>query len=197
MPNEPAMKEHHFDYGYWIASTEITNLNYAHVTGRIPSTQPTHPKTNVSWHQANAYCQRLTMQERKAGRIPEGHAYRLPTEKEWERAARGGQHTAYNSGNEPDVQSGHFNDSPTMRQFHRITPLPVGQFEPNALGLYDVLGNVAEWTSDLYRARLNYTEFNPLTPDKASQSTQVSVRGGSMLTRASEARFAEIGRAHV
>ncbi len=104
------------------------------------------PADYVSWQMAQDFVGKLN----DAGVAPEGFEFRLPTEAEWERACRAGTTTRYYWGDEWDVDKAHVRDSALERK--RITthgpfrPVEVGLFEPNPWGLYDMIGNVAEWT---------------------------------------------------
>ncbi len=97
------------------------------------------PVINVSWEQAAGYAAWLT---RKTG-----YRYRLPSETEWEYAARGGTATAYWWGDEPG--RGNANCRDCAAEPSRMT-LPVGRFPPNPFGLHDMLGNVWEWVRDCW-----------------------------------------------
>ncbi|MBI5083757.1 MAG: formylglycine-generating enzyme family protein [Acidobacteria bacterium] len=121
----------------------------------FPQTQD-HPVVNVTWDDALAYCKWL-------GKL-DGKTYRLPTEAEWEYAARAGTTTRYFSGDEPKALQAFANvvDDTGITSFphvneivipraegHRFTA-PVASFKPNPWGLYDMAGNVWEWCSDRY-----------------------------------------------
>jgi formylglycine-generating enzyme required for sulfatase activity len=93
------------------------------------------PVINVSWHDAQAYCAWLCDQT--------GQSYRLPSESEWEYACRAGTVTPFNTGD--TINSYQVNFGVT----HKKT-LPVGSFPPNKFGLYDMHGNVWEWTQDCW-----------------------------------------------
>jgi formylglycine-generating enzyme required for sulfatase activity len=146
---------------YYIGVYEVTNAEYKEfcdATGRPyppnppfydPETfepidnyfldYPNHPVVNVSWSDAVAYCEWLS--EEYLGK------YRLPTEAEWERAARGGlENKDYPWGDEISADKANYLDS------WIFMPTEVGSYEPNAFGIYDVAGNVCEWCQDWYDA---------------------------------------------
>jgi formylglycine-generating enzyme required for sulfatase activity len=91
------------------------------------------PVINVSWEDADAFCRWLSEQS--------GFLYRLPTEAEWEYAARGGTESAYWWGESFDARMAYCNSSRTA---------PTDSFEPNPFGLYQVHGNVWEWVQDVW-----------------------------------------------
>jgi formylglycine-generating enzyme required for sulfatase activity len=99
------------------------------------------PAVYVDWHDAVAFCRKLTVQERAGGWLEKGEHYRLPTEAEWEYAARAGT-TGDRHGPLDDVAwYGDNSGSKTHR---------VGTKRANAWGLHDTMGNVWEWTQDWY-----------------------------------------------
>ncbi len=98
------------------------------------------PVINISWNDANAYADWIRRQS--------GLAYRLPTEAEWEYAARAGTTTAFWWGNELEPNSAACDDCSS--QFDGRRSAPVGSFQANPWGLYDMTGNVYEWVSDCY-----------------------------------------------
>ncbi len=105
-----------------------------------------HPRQAVvcvSWQDAMAFCAWLTSRERDGGRLPEGYAYRLPTEGEWEYACRAGTTTKYYWGDDPELYRVYEWCDNTAVQAN-----VVGEFKPNPWGLYDMLGNVMEYCLD-------------------------------------------------
>lgn len=134
-----------------------------------------YPVTGVSWDQARAFCDwRTQLQGNYRSRMNDSppHDYRLPTEAEWEYAARGGRdNTLYPWGsyytrntlgcfmaNFKPMRGNYVADSDT-----RVTSMKVGSFDPNDYGLYDMAGNVAEWTSSAY-FESGYDLMNDLNP---------------------------------
>jgi formylglycine-generating enzyme required for sulfatase activity len=99
------------------------------------------PVINVSWDDATAYCAWLSQQT--------GHAYRLPSEAEWEYAARAGTTSAFWWGNQIDPSLANYDGNYTYangpKGEYRERTLPVESFQPNPFGLYQVHGNVWEW----------------------------------------------------
>lgn len=133
--------------GFWIGKYEVTQAEYLAVTGTNPSEFPgdlSRPISTVSWPDATNYCWLLTGRELAAGRIPAGSRYRLPTEAEWECAARAGTSTRFSYGDD-DADLGLY--AWTMSNAG-LKVHPVGQKLPNPWGLYDMYGNVWEWTLD-------------------------------------------------
>jgi formylglycine-generating enzyme required for sulfatase activity len=129
--------------GFWLGRTEVTQAQWFAIMGTNPSRfkGPVLPVEQVSWHEAMEFCRRVTAAERAAGRLPEGYAYSLPTEAQWEHAAEAGKPEGVPA--DVDDQAWHDNNSGGMTH-------PVAQKKPNARGLYDMLGNVWEWCADWY-----------------------------------------------
>lgn len=182
MPNEGPGTKVTFSYGFWMSAYEVTQMQYWEITGRRPSEfyGPSKPVDSVTWQQAIQFCQILTERERSFGRLPEGYVYRLPTEPEWEYGARGGTETPYHFGSRVVGDVGNFSggflqaDKRGGEQFGSVS---VGIFKPNRWGLYDIHGNVAEWTLDNYDGRL---EGGSITDPKVrTQGDRIAVRGGS------------------
>ena len=143
-----------------------------------------HPVVNVSWNDAVAFCKWLSKQENKT--------YRLPTEAEWEYACRAGTTTRYYSGDDPEtlVKVGNIADATFKEKVPNwpnatikasdgyVFTAPVGQFKPNAFGLYDMHGNAYQWCSDCYDE--DYYAKSPVDDPKGPDSGNDRVlRGGS------------------
>ncbi len=152
-----------------------------------------HPVVNVTWHDAQALAAWLSKTE--------GRRYRLPTEAEWEYAARAGTNTRYYSGDEPEslVRIANTFDAHAKAYWPRLADqalqgddgfaftAPVASFAPNAFGLYDMLGNTWQWTADLYDE--HYYAHSPVDDPQGPSEGQVYVRrGGSWHTWALYAR---------
>ena len=144
-----------------------------------------HPAMDMTNHAAAKFCQWLSAQT--------GHFYRLPTEAEWEYACRAGSATAYSFGDDPEKLGEYawFQEKP-LGEFEDPTYEKVAQKKPNAWGLYDMYGNVAEWTIDGYDAEifksLEDGVSNPWNfPTKRYPRV---VRGGSFKDSASQLRSA-------
>jgi len=133
------------------------------------------PVINVSFNEAIAYTQWLSEQT--------GHTYRLPTEAEWEYTARAGTDTLYWWSNTIGVNQTNCNND-CGDEFTFTSP--VGHFAPNAFGLYDVVGNVREWTCSAYVEVYSGKELVCTTSEKADRV----LRGGAWFLDANNVRIA-------
>ena len=205
---------------FWMGKTEVTQLQWDAVMGTNPERYnqawyhgDALPMENVSWMEANEFCRRLTEQEKKAKRIPDNAIFRLPTEAEWEYACRAGTTTAFNNGKDflqkgtncpelAEVATFRFNSGGKRGRFNRTKP--VATRRPNAWGLLDMHGNVAEWCED------NYTVITPPVPETEKKSkkakkqesevvndkaSQKIIRGGSFMSMPQFCRAAYRGSA--
>jgi formylglycine-generating enzyme required for sulfatase activity len=165
--------------GFWIGTHEVTQGEYLAVTGENPSDFPgdlSRPISSVSWLDASNYCAKLTERELAAGRIPAGTRYRLPTEAEWECAARAGTSTRFSYGDDPDYAS--LTNHAWYFINGKLTVHPVGQKLPNPLGMYDMEGNVWEWCQDWYGDQLGGVQTDPIGPASNPNGYKV-MRGGA------------------
>ncbi|MBL8725392.1 MAG: formylglycine-generating enzyme family protein [Planctomycetes bacterium] len=182
---------------FWLAETEVTQRQWREVMG----TQPWQGQsgtllgddvaaTFVHWQDAVEFCTKLTERERAAGRLPVGHAYRLPTEAEWELAARAGSTTSYCFGDDVAqlrdyaVYAGH-------RQGEHAHA--VKSRRANALGFYDLHGNVWEWCADLVAAGTGAKSdacFDGAVDPLGKSGSQRATRGGGWFYSADHCRSA-------
>lgn len=134
-----------------------------------PSGRGMHPVVLAGYDDANAYCEWLTASQ--------GRCVRLPTEAEWEKAARGGvDGNRYPWGRVIDPSQANYLADP--REKSRRGTRPTGTYEPNGFGLYDVVGNVWEWVSDWYSSDY-YGLGDSRDPRGPSFGQLRVVRGGS------------------
>lgn len=149
--------------GFWLSDHEVTRKEYLSIMGDMAGpigVDSNLPIDSATWRDAVAYCQRLTERERAAGRITAEQEYRLPTEAEWEYAARAGTNGVLYG----DVHAIAWHAGNSQGRVR-----PGKQKIPNAWGLYDLFGNVSEWCADwvdLYRAGDATDPRGPETPPK-------------------------------
>ena len=164
--------------GFWIGKYEVTQVDYLSVMGINPSSfldDLNRPVESVTWNDATNYCVKLTEQERRAGRLPTGYVYRLPTEAEWEYAARAGTGTRFSYGDDPGYT---LLDAYVWCGVNSAeTTHPVGTKLPNPWGLYDMHGNVWEWCSDWYEG--SYPGGSVSDPQGPVSGLGRVIRGGS------------------
>lgn len=153
------------------------------------------PVVNVSWDDAQEYVKWLSKEK--------GHTYRLPTEAEWEYAARAGSNTKYSFGNnkaelcryanhaDQSVDDDHpYRNESCSDGIGRKTA-KVGSYQPNQWGLYDMHGNVVEWTCSIRTKKYNGSESNCINASDASASKiYMILRGGSWSGMADHSRSA-------
>ena len=164
---------------YWIGKFPITNREYqafirntGHKPPRdwegsqYPAEKGGHPVVNVSWNDAVAYCEWLILET--------GKNYRLPTEAEWEKAARGTSSYIWPWGNEFD------SNKANTKEANIAATTPVGQFSPqgdSAYGCSDMVGNVWEWCND--RWKHDPTSNISVTSHMSQKGNNYIVKGGS------------------
>ncbi|MBR1871282.1 MAG: SUMF1/EgtB/PvdO family nonheme iron enzyme [Kiritimatiellae bacterium] len=185
--------------GFWIAQTEVSQREYMAMTEQNPAKRKgaEYPVENVYYEDAVFYAALVNaLETTKAAHLN----VRLPTEAEWEYAARGGAggaHKAYAGANTlDDVGWWGANSGVKKMRGTKVTPErlketsasthPVAQKKPNPLGIYDMSGNVREWTSDLFS---DYPASGATDPHGATSGTQRIMRGGSWFDRAEDCRI--------
>ena len=189
---------------FYMSKFEVTQELYKSITGKNPSSFSGNklPVENVSWLEAVEFCNALSKRE---GRTPaytisddgatvtwnrDADGYRLPTEAEWEYAARAGTQTPFYTKKIPgaddvnfyghypyQIEQNYFNDDvlETRPGVYRGKTLNVGSFAPNPYGLYDIYGNVGEWCFDYYGA---YGVMHQTNPAGQASGTRRVYRGG-------------------
>ncbi len=166
--------------GFWLSDHEVTQEEYEAIMGVNPSAfgGSNRPVESVTWNDAVAYCRKLTLQDQGAGRITAQQAYRLPTEAEWEYAARAGTTGPWYG----DLDAIAWYADNSDHSTHEVK-----QKTANAWGLYDMLGNVWEWCSDW---RWDYPTFPVTDPTGPSVGVIRVYRGGCYEFDAASARSA-------
>jgi formylglycine-generating enzyme required for sulfatase activity len=171
---------------FLLGKYEVTQRQWREIMGTNPSyfeNCDDCPVEQVSWEDVQVFLQKLNAREGRTG----SRAYRLPTEAEWEYAARGGgKRVRFGTGRDVlDASEANFDGRRPYRQSYskagdyRGNTIPVGSLnKSNDLGLHDMTGNVWEWCSDWYSVYRSYLQFNPT--GTATGSFRV-LRGGSWL----------------
>jgi formylglycine-generating enzyme required for sulfatase activity len=167
---------------FYLGKHEVRQGQWQAVMGNNPSRftgDPNRPVENVSWDDVQEFIRRLNAREG-------GAIYRLPTEAEWEYAARAGTTTRWSFGDEAS-QLGRYAwyDGNARGQTH-----PVGQLQPNPWGLYDMHGNVWEWVQDWYGGYASGTAVDPAGPSSGLGRVYL---GGGWFTPARYCRSAGRG----
>ena len=158
--------------GFLLAATQVSNRDYAgflRATRRAPPpfwsdpslSDPEQPVVGVSWFEAVRYCEWLSARTSKP--------FRLPTEAQWERAARGGRDGALYPWGDSPPQS-----RPNYARRWQHGPEPVGRGEPNVYRLYNMCDNVHEWCSDWFSP-----DFYAIAPDRNPQGPETGKRRAS------------------
>jgi sulfatase modifying factor 1 len=181
---------------FFMGKYEVTQGQWKRIMGNNPSffdnCGDDCPVENVSWKDAQDFIRRLNQ---KAG----AEKYRLPTEAEWEYAARAGSQAKYFFGDDAGElgnygwYSGNSSISGAPEKLYlneliAASSHPVGRKKPNSLGLYDLYGNVWEWVNDRYG---NYTPDRAQDPTGSTSGSARVFRGGSWYTEADNCRSAK------
>ncbi len=173
--------------GYWIGKYPVTQAQYQAVMRKNPSrfkkVGKDAPVENVSWEDAQAFCEKLSALSEKEGGAPDGMRYALPTEAQWERACRAGLNTPFSIGDGENISSelanfdGNHPYGKAKKGPYLEKTTPVGNYPPNPWGLYDMHGNVWEWCADWY-AEDYYHESPKQDPKGPEKSRDRVLRGG-------------------
>ncbi len=163
---------------FYMGKYEVTQGQWKAVMGSNPSNftgDDNLPVERVSWKDVQEFIQKLNALT--------GKTYRLPTEAEWEYAARGGKKSqGYKYAGSNTINKVAWYEKNSGYKTH-----PVGQKQPNELGLYDMSGNVSEWCQDWYGSYSSFAQTNPTGPTSGSYRV---LRGGSWGSDAGDCRVA-------
>ncbi len=202
--------------GYWIGKYEVTNAEFLEFLRENPNAKGIYwgpltcsiinkngkidlsgnlfgkslrqPVVDVSWNAASEFCHWLTLRERKNGNLPGNYEFRLPTEAEWEYAARGGARSkGYSYSGSNEVKSIGWTSEDTVNSTNEV-----GKKKPNELGIYDMSGNAWEWCLDACSYRAGHvatgTYKDQMTDPFENTGRYRVLRGGSWYFAPSESR---------
>jgi formylglycine-generating enzyme required for sulfatase activity/serine/threonine protein kinase len=204
---------------YYLGTTEVTQEQYEQVMGRKTSRLEGSnlPVETVSWFDCVEFCNQLSAKESKkpcyrlskverkedgsintvqVERLADGTGYRLPTEAEWEYACRAGTAAPFHHGDSLDATQANFEGrypyGKGEKGEYRQKPIPVGSFQPNAFGLYDMHGNLFEWCQDYFDADF-YKKANGVANDPVNEQVKTIrvLRGGSWFNHGRHCRCAD------
>lgn len=211
-PDEGPQKTIHINYQLAVSKYEVTNKDWSYCVEagvcrpplvrefaltrkpslRSVSENEKHPVIGISWHDAQQYVSWLSLET--------GQPYRLLSESEWEYAARGGTIGRYSNdlgyknlceiSNHKDRELDWAGNNPLCSDGYRLSTAPVGSYQPNPFGLYDMHGNVYEWVADCYRDDLRKTPTNGAPVKDGCPFDQKIMRGGSYYYSAKYSRSA-------
>jgi formylglycine-generating enzyme required for sulfatase activity len=164
---------------YYIGKMEVTQAEWESLMGtdNNPSEikDQNLPVTNISWYAAHEFIDKLNERDAETGRI-----WRLPTEAEWEYAARGGSELKNCEGGCRYSGSNSMAEVAWYVSNSEDTVHPVGLLAPNELGLYDMSGNVNEWVEDFWASYSSDAQIDPTGPESNSRDRRV-LRGGGYI----------------
>lgn len=199
-------------YSFYIGKYEVTQKEYQKLMGQNLSAfrKPKFPVENVSWWDAIKYCNKLSKIENQplayndsTGELIDSNGnitdditlvsgYRLPTEAEWEYAARAGSTSAYYTGYKITKNEASFGERTFFKRNKKLIAKPKtvngNKFSPNAWGVYNIYGNVWEWCNDWYNSYKSEAQINPVGDNSG---TVKILRGGAWNSRAKECRSAK------
>ncbi|MBR2003968.1 MAG: formylglycine-generating enzyme family protein, partial [Thermoguttaceae bacterium] len=176
--------------GFWMLETSVTQGMYRAITGSNPScfkSGDNYPVENVSWFDSQSFCESLNA----LGVAPEGFAFRLPTEAEWEYACRAGTDTPYFWGSTLNGDKancdGNYPYGGVSKGRYLEKTSAVGSYTPNGWGLYDMHGNVYDWCADWFGDYGSGPQTDPTGPSSGSERV---LRGGGWSSVAKSCRSA-------
>ncbi|MBQ2849647.1 MAG: formylglycine-generating enzyme family protein, partial [Thermoguttaceae bacterium] len=186
--------------GFWTLETEVTQEMWEATMGENPSffaatgggasdarevgTTAKFPVESVSWED----CQKFIAKLNASGSAPDGFAFRLPTEAEWERACRAGSKTAFAYGNKLERDQANYCWDSALRGDGLERTTSVGSYPANAWGICDMHGNVAEMCADWVGSYKMTAQADPTGPPSGTADDSRVLRGGSWEDRAGYCR---------
>jgi len=186
-------------WDYWLGRHEVTKGEYSFTAGHERNDAAAVPMA-TSWHEAATFanecslrdgfalcyvCDSEVCDEDDSYSTPQAcSGYRLPTEAEWEYAARAGESWTYAGSNDVDAVAWYIGNNPGT------DPLPVETKAPNAWGLHDMSGNVYEWTADGYEQDISARTLDPWVSTSTGERKGRVVRSGSYTADAEHVRVA-------
>ncbi len=191
---------------FWLGKTEVTQAQWNAVMGKNPShfkeCGPNCPVENVTWFEIVDFANRLSeksgLSKCYEGKgeltrvVPDCEGYRLPTEQEWEYAARAGTKGRFYTGDCLSAEQANFNATFSVpgceKGVYREKTVEVGRFPPNPWKLFDIIGNVQEWTWSRY---LPYPKPGEKVDDTPIFNVHRTVRGGGWKNGMSACRVAK------
>jgi formylglycine-generating enzyme required for sulfatase activity/uncharacterized caspase-like protein len=175
--------------GFYMGKYEVTQARWQAVMGSNPANfkDDNLPVDSVSWDEAVSFIAKLNAQN-------DGYTYRLPSEAEWEYAARAGTTTAFAFGDSLSSAQANFDGNypygGAAKGVYREKTMPVGSFQPNAFGLFDMHGNVWEWCQDWYHGSYAGAPTDGSAWLNGGEQEYRVVRGGSWVNNAYNCRSA-------
>jgi len=173
---------------FYLQTTTVTQKQWKAIMGKNPSSfqdcGENCPVESITWNEAQEFIKKLNKKEKTK-------KYRLPTEAEWEYAARAGTTTPFNTGKCLSTDQANYNGEYPFTDcppgINRKKPIPVGSFPPNAWGLYDMHGNIVQYVQDWYG---DYPAGSVMNPTGPKNGTMRVARGGNWGDSASGCRSA-------
>lgn len=163
---------------YLLGETEVTEALWNAVMG-LPGGSNSLPKTSVTWQEASDFTSRLNRYAHDHGLIADGQNFRLPTEAEWEFAAKGGNESrGYRYAGSDDI-----NEVAQTYENSGNSPVAVKGKKPNELGFYDMSGNAYEWVEDSAGGYPSGSQTDPVAKNASASHVK---RGGSNYHRFDE-----------
>ena len=180
-------------YEFYLGKYEVTQEEYEKVMETNPSRFegcPKCPVENVNWNDAKDFIRKLNSEN-------DGYEYRLPSEAEWEYAARGGKEgQAFGIGDGKNLSSeqanfnGNYPYGNALKGKYLQKTVPIGSYQPNPFGLYDMHGNLNEWCEDIYADSYSNLSADGSANVTIGDSKMRVLRGGAWLNIISFARSA-------